>query len=39
LPAPSRVPDDITPMVLLLVSDRNSYVTGQCISVSGDYAM
>ena len=33
------VPDDIVPMVLLLVSDKTSYVTGQCISVSGGYAM
>lgn len=33
------VPDDIVPMVLLLASDRTSYVTGQCISVSGGYAM
>jgi 2-hydroxycyclohexanecarboxyl-CoA dehydrogenase len=33
------VPDDIVPMVLLLASDKTSYVTGQCISVSGGYAM
>jgi 2-hydroxycyclohexanecarboxyl-CoA dehydrogenase len=33
------VPDDIVPMVLLLASDKSSYVTGQCISVSGGYAM
>jgi len=32
-------PDDIVPMVLTLVSDKTSYVTGQCISVSGGYAM
>jgi len=32
-------PDDIVPMVLMLASDRTSYVTGQCISVSGGYAM
>ncbi|MCH7695858.1 MAG: SDR family oxidoreductase [Proteobacteria bacterium] len=33
------VPNDIVPMVLFLSSDRSSYVTGQCISVSGGYAM
>lgn len=33
------VPDDIVPMVLFLSSDKSSYVTGQCISVSGGYAM
>lgn len=33
------VPDDIVPIVLLLASDKSSYVTGQCISVSGGYAM
>ena len=33
------VPGDIVPMVLLLASDRTAYVTGQCISVSGGYAM
>ncbi len=33
------VPDDIVPMVLFLASDTTSYVTGQCISVSGGYAM
>jgi 2-hydroxycyclohexanecarboxyl-CoA dehydrogenase len=33
------VPDDSVPMVLLLASDKTSYITGQCISVSGGYAM
>jgi NAD(P)-dependent dehydrogenase (short-subunit alcohol dehydrogenase family) len=33
------VPGDIVPIVLLLVSDQTSYVTGQTISVSGGYAM
>lgn len=33
------VPDDIVPIVLMLASDRTSYITGQCISVSGGYAM
>ena len=33
------VPNDIVPMVLVLASDKTSYVTGQCISVSGGYAM
>ena len=33
------VPADIVPMVLMLASDATSYVTGQCISVSGGYAM
>jgi 2-hydroxycyclohexanecarboxyl-CoA dehydrogenase len=33
------VPGDIVPMVLLLSSDKASYVTGQVISVSGGYAM
>lgn len=33
------VPGDIVPIVLLLASDRTSYVTGQTISVSGGYAM
>ncbi len=33
------VPNDIVPMVLFLASDTTSYVTGQCISVSGGYAM
>jgi 2-hydroxycyclohexanecarboxyl-CoA dehydrogenase len=32
-------PDDIVPMVLMLASDKTSYVTGQTISVSGGYAM
>ncbi len=32
-------PDDIVPMVLFLASDKSSYITGQCISVSGGYAM
>ena len=29
----------IFPMVLMLASDKTSYVTGQTISVSGGYAM
>ncbi len=33
------VPKDIVPMVLFLSSDTTSYITGQCISVSGGYAM
>ncbi len=33
------VPADIVPMVLMLASDKTSYITGQCISVSGGYAM
>lgn len=33
------IPSDLVPMVLLLSSDRTSYVTGQVISVSGGYAM
>ena len=33
------VPRDIVPMVLLMSSDRTSYVTGQVVSVSGGYAM
>jgi len=33
------VPDDIVPMVLFLASDTTSYITGQCISISGGYAM
>lgn len=33
------VPNDLVPMVLMLASDQTSYVTGQCISVSGGYAM
>jgi len=32
-------PDDIVPIVLMLASDKTSYVTGQTISVSGGYAM
>jgi 2-hydroxycyclohexanecarboxyl-CoA dehydrogenase len=32
-------PDDIVPAVLLLASDRASYVTGQTLSVSGGYTM
>jgi 2-hydroxycyclohexanecarboxyl-CoA dehydrogenase len=32
-------PADIVPTVLMLASDASSYVTGQCISVSGGYAM
>ncbi|MCP4332102.1 MAG: SDR family oxidoreductase, partial [Gammaproteobacteria bacterium] len=33
------VPNDIVPMVMFLASDATSYVTGQCISISGGYAM
>ena len=33
------IPRDLVPMVLLLSSDKASYVTGQVISVSGGYAM
>ena len=33
------VPNDIVPIVLLLASDKSSYITGQVISVSGGYAM
>ncbi len=33
------VPGDIVPIVLLLASEKTSYVTGQTISVSGGYAM
>ena len=33
------VPGDIVPIVLMLVSDLTSYITGQTISVSGGYAM
>jgi 2-hydroxycyclohexanecarboxyl-CoA dehydrogenase len=33
------IPPDLVPMVLLLSSDKASYVTGQVISVSGGYAM
>ena len=32
-------PDDVAPMVLLLASDRCSWVTGQVVSVNGGYAM
>ena len=32
-------PDDVVPAVLLLASDRASYITGQTISVSGGYTM
>ena len=32
-------PDDVVPAVLLLASDRASYVTGQTLSVSGGYTM
>jgi 2-hydroxycyclohexanecarboxyl-CoA dehydrogenase len=32
-------PNDIVPIVLMLASDKTSYVTGQTISVSGGYAM
>jgi 2-hydroxycyclohexanecarboxyl-CoA dehydrogenase len=35
----AAVPGDIVPIVLLLASDKTSYVTGQTISVSGGYAM
>ena len=33
------VPGDIVPIVLLLASEKTSYITGQTISVSGGYAM
>ncbi len=33
------IPRDLVPIVLLLSSDKASYVTGQVISVSGGYAM
>ncbi len=33
------IPGDLVPMVLLLASDKSSYITGQVISVSGGYAM
>jgi len=33
------VPSDIVPLVLLLASEKSSYMTGQVISVSGGYAM
>jgi 2-hydroxycyclohexanecarboxyl-CoA dehydrogenase len=32
-------PEDIVPVVLLLASDRASYVTGQTWSVNGGYTM
>jgi len=32
-------PEDIVPAVLLLASDRASYITGQTLSVSGGYTM
>jgi 2-hydroxycyclohexanecarboxyl-CoA dehydrogenase len=32
-------PDDVVPAVLLLASDRASYITGQTLSVSGGYTM
>jgi 2-hydroxycyclohexanecarboxyl-CoA dehydrogenase len=32
-------PDDVVPAVLLLGSDRASYITGQTLSVSGGYTM
>ena len=35
----AAVPGDIVPIVLMLVSDLTSYITGQTISVSGGYAM
>jgi 2-hydroxycyclohexanecarboxyl-CoA dehydrogenase len=31
--------DDVVPAVLLLASDRASYITGQTLSVSGGYTM
>ena len=33
------VPSDLVPQVLLLASDKSSYITGQVVSVSGGYAM
>ncbi|MBT3558345.1 MAG: SDR family oxidoreductase [Rhodospirillales bacterium] len=33
------VPEDLVPMVMMMASDKTSYVTGQTISVSGGYAM
>jgi NAD(P)-dependent dehydrogenase (short-subunit alcohol dehydrogenase family) len=33
------LPDDITPMVLLLASPLSSWTTGQVVSVNGGYAM
>jgi len=32
-------PQDVVPAVLLLASDRASYITGQTLSVSGGYSM
>ncbi len=32
-------PEDVVPAVLLLASDRASYITGQTLSVSGGYSM
>ena len=32
-------PDDVVPAVLLLASDRASYITGQTLSISGGYTM
>ena len=32
-------PEDVVPAVLLLASDRASYITGQTLSVSGGYTM
>jgi len=32
-------PDDIVPAVMLLASDRASYITGQTLSISGGYTM
>jgi 2-hydroxycyclohexanecarboxyl-CoA dehydrogenase len=33
------MPEDVAPMVLLLCSDRSSWITGQIISVNGGFAM
>ncbi len=33
------MPEDVVPAVLLLASDRASYITGQTLSVSGGYTM
>jgi len=32
-------PEDVVPAILLLASDRASYITGQTLSVSGGYTM